>query len=198
MSGLSMNLAGLAGGFDDPVHDSQRAFRAILDALSRPGRLARLVAPATPPTGVDRAAAGAVLTLADPDTPLWLDERAAAAADYFRFHCGCPRAACRRDATFALVHGADLRLADFAPGTPEEPERSATLVVMVESLAPEGAWRLRGPGIDGVARVEATGLPADFLAQWRNNAAGFPCGVDLLLTAGDLALGLPRTVRIEV
>lgn len=197
MTPAAIDLAMVVPGFADPVHDSQRAFRAILDALSRPGRLARLTAPARPPVGLDRAAAAAVLALADPDTPLWLDGVAAEAADWFRFHCGCPRAARPEKAVFAVVPGASVRLAEFSVGEPEQPEKSATVIATVRKLEPGGSWRLAGPGINGEARIGVEGLPPGFLHDWRRNAALFPCGVDVLLTAGDLALGLPRTVRIE-
>lgn len=198
MRGGAVNLATLAPGFADPVHDAQRVFRAVLDALSRPGRLARLTSPTAPPAGLDRAAAAAVLALGDPDTPLWLDGAAADAADWFRFHCGCPCAARPQDAVFAVVPGASLHLADFATGATEQPERSATVIAAVRKLEAGGGWRLSGPGVEGETRVGVDGLAPGFLEEWRRNAILFPCGVDLLLTAGDLALGLPRTVRIEV
>ena len=38
------------------------------------------------------------------------------------------------------------------------------------------------------------GLPAGFPAQWRANNAGFPLGVDLLLTAGDQLCAMTRTI----
>ena len=55
---------------------------------------------------------------------------------------------------------------------------------------------LRGPGIETTARLAIDGLPGDFLARWRDNAAAYPCGVDLILTCGSRLAALPRTVRI--
>ena len=193
----AIDLAALDPGFGDPVHDSQRAFRAILDALSRPGLLARIEAPLSPPPGLGRAAAAAVLALADSDTPLWLEGPAAEASDWFRFHCGCPLAGGPQDAVFAVVPGERLRLADFAAGSPEFPERSATVIATVGSLQPLGPWRLSGPGVRREVPIGIEGLPDGFLDDWERNAALYPCGVDLILAAGHLALGLPRSVRIE-
>jgi len=40
------------------------------------------------------------------------------------------------------------------------------------------------------------GLPADFAAQWAENHAAFPRGVDAYLASADALVGLPRTTRI--
>ena len=63
----------IAPGFADPVFDSQATFRAALDALARPGRVAALPPVLTPPAPLNPATAALCLTLADLDTPLWLD-----------------------------------------------------------------------------------------------------------------------------
>jgi alpha-D-ribose 1-methylphosphonate 5-triphosphate synthase subunit PhnH len=41
------------------------------------------------------------------------------------------------------------------------------------------------------------GLPRDFVSIWRRNHALFPCGIDLVLCAGDRLTALPRTVTVE-
>jgi alpha-D-ribose 1-methylphosphonate 5-triphosphate synthase subunit PhnH len=83
----------IAPGFTGAAHAGQRHFRAVLDALARPGGPVPLTgelpeAPAPLAAGVYALA----LALLDLETPVWpappLD--AAAVTTALRFHCGCP------------------------------------------------------------------------------------------------------------
>ncbi len=103
------------------------------------------------------------------------------------------RPSCRRPRRlFALGSWPALAPLDrFAIGTPAYPDRSATLIVEVAALAPEGA-RLSGPGIRDQARLN---LPE--VAAFRANRALFPQGVDLFLTCGTRLAALPRSTVVE-
>lgn len=193
-------MTDIAPGLADPAHDSQRLFRAVLDAFSHPGRI---VALPQPPAGVGPLSAAAtafVLTLVDRDTPLWLAPifDVPAVRDFVRFHTGAPIAAREADALFALLTPARLPLLDgFTVGTDPYPDRSATLVVEVPSLTGGPVRGLRGPGIASHATVAVDGLPDSFWDEWRANHALFPCGVDLVFTAGTDLLALPRSIIVE-
>ena len=181
-------------GFADPVADSQAAFRAMLDAMSEPGRIVGIGSGLTPPAPLDPATAAILLTLVDSDTPLWLDPAAAAARDWLTFHCGAPHTA-PEAATFAVALGLpDLRW--FGAGTHEEPELSTTLIVQVPALGRGRSWQLSGPGLATPATLVVTGLPDDFAAVWARNSIRFPRGVDLVLCAGATAVAFPRTVAV--
>jgi alpha-D-ribose 1-methylphosphonate 5-triphosphate synthase subunit PhnH len=192
---------GVGAGFADPVLNSQRVFRAVLDAISHPGRVLTLSVPETPPAPLGRASAGVCLAILDFETPLWLDRAAATAPtrDYLRFHCGVPLVELPVDARFALIADATAMpaLSAFDAGTDERPDQSATLIVQVTGLASGRGRRLSGPGIDGQARLEVNGAPPGFWDALRVNAAHFPRGVDLFLCAGDRLASLPRTTRVE-
>lgn len=197
-----MHADSLAPGFADPVIDAQAVFRAVMEALARPGTLQRLAVVLTPPAPLTPGLAAIALTLADHEAPLWLDEplaRSPAVADWLRFHTGARVVADAREAAFALV--ADpARLAPFetfALGEQAYPDRSTTLVLACTTLADEGGYALEGPGIRDVAALLAKPLPPDFVRRWRANGALFPRGVDLVLTAGDRIAGLPRTTKIR-
>lgn len=187
--------ARLEAGFTNPVPDAQRCFRAVLDAMARPGRIMRANGVTAPPP-LGTAAAAVVLTLVDHETPLWLDPDAALARRWIEFHCGAPVVADHTACVFALA----LSLPDLnrlPKGSHESPQDSATVIYQVAAFGTGKAYRLSGPGLREPELLTVKGLPRDFVSIWRRNHALFPRGIDLILCAGDQLTALPRTVAIE-
>lgn len=192
----------LAAAFAHPVFDSQSVFRAVMNALARPGNVMRVTPPVAAPPPLGPAAAAIALALLDYETPVWLDAPLAAqpaVADWLTFHTGAPITPAPEQAAFAFVADAAAApdFAQFAVGTPEYPDRSTTIVMQVEALAGGEPLVLTGPGIEQTRRFSAAPLPADFADRLCANRALFPRGVDLLIACGDMLVGLPRSVRIE-
>jgi alpha-D-ribose 1-methylphosphonate 5-triphosphate synthase subunit PhnH len=181
--------AAMGGGFADRPVEAAHAFRAALGAMARPGSVHRALG-AQPPAPLSPAAGALAVTLADGDTPLWLapslDGEAVRA--WLTFHTGAPF---RRpeQARFAFGRWDELPLDDLPVGTPEYPDRSATLVVEVDEIGQ--AHRLTGPGIESEAWLTVPG--PDFC---RANRARFPLGLDVFIACGDRLAALPRTVRV--
>lgn len=188
-----MNAAVLTGGWDDAPSQSARAYRAILEALARPGLVVSLTG-GSAPAPLSQAAATALLTLTDGATPVHLagEHDTGEVRGWLAFHTGAPPAR-PADAVFAVGRWAALSpITRFPAGTPDYPDRAATLIVECDTLM-TGAVRLRGPGIAGTAMLA---LPDP--VAFRANHARFPQGVDILLTCGDLLAGLPRsTIVVE-
>ncbi len=63
----------ITGGFADPVFNGQAVFRAVMDAMARPGSIHHLPELAQPPSPLSASAAAVALTLCDQDTPVFLD-----------------------------------------------------------------------------------------------------------------------------
>ncbi len=186
--------------FRDAVRESQSVFRLAMRAMASPGRILPLTSPLAPPPPLNAPAAALLLTLCDFETPVWVDLPLAAgagAAEFLRFHTGARLVASPREAAFAVVtaSGHMPALAAFAQGTPQYPDRSATLIIQVETLSSNG-WRLEGPGIRSTIRLGAAPLPPDFADQLRANRAAFPCGVDIFLATRDALAALPRSARL--
>lgn len=195
-----IGLQNLAPGFKDPQLDSQRVFRQVLQAMARPGHIVAIDRLPEAPRPLSGGAAALALTLLDLDTPVWLSpEVRDAASDYLSFHTGAPLTEELGAAAFVLVADG-LRLPDLsqvALGDAEYPERGATLIVQVERLRVAPGRRLRGPGILGHVDISVDGLSEEFWPALHANRQRFPLGFDTLLVAGDLVLGLPRTIMLD-
>jgi alpha-D-ribose 1-methylphosphonate 5-triphosphate synthase subunit PhnH len=170
-------------------------------ALARPGSVQRIVPMAGTAGPMMRGTAAIALTLFDHDTPLWLDTRMSESSDvtkWLKFHTGAPVVQDSSIAAFALItDGAALpSLERFALGTNEYPDRSTTVIVQVDSLDTGRSFELRGPGIDGVAMLQASIKPLDLFERLRMNETLFPRGIDLVLVADDAVVAIPRTTRI--
>ena len=187
-----MNADALLGGFVDAPLQSAHAFRAALDALSRPGTICT-VAGAAPPAPLSVAAGVLILTLCDATTPVYLAGASdcAAVRDWIVFHTGAPLVPAN-DACFAVGTWPDLQPVDrFSIGTPDYPDRSATLIVELPELTATGAT-LSGPGIQHQAQLS---LPDT--ASFRANHALFPLGFDCFITCDTRLAALPRTTRVK-
>jgi alpha-D-ribose 1-methylphosphonate 5-triphosphate synthase subunit PhnH len=173
-----------------------------MDATARPGTVIELPEPIAPPPPLSRGAAAVALTLCDQDTPVWLDAGFAATADvafWLRFHTGAPIVAEPAQAAFAILrdpqHAPPFDV--FALGTPEYPDRSATLILQVESLERGRSLRLTGPGVKHRNILCASPLPLDLPERLAANRALFPRGVDLLLVTDGAIAALPRSTVVS-
>lgn len=188
-------------GFTDPVHDAQKAFRAVLSALSRPTRPITVPIPAAVPAPLTPAGAALLLALCDDATPLWLDHALRSdngIATWMAFHAGAPIVDDPTLAAFAVISApaALPELTCFAQGTDESPHTSTTLVVLDATGAQGPDFMADGPGFESAATWTAPDFPADFAAQWAANRARFPRGVDLVVAGQSTVIGLPRTTHL--
>lgn len=189
-----------APGFVDAIAGAQQTFRAALDALARPTRPVALRTLATAPGALTATAGALILTLCDDSTPVWLDAVLREDADvvgWIAFHTGAPIVDEPARAAFAIVadSAAIPPLAGFGLGTDEAPHIATTLIVGAREDATTVAVVADGPGFPEPARWGAP-VPGGFVSEWRENAAIFPRGVDVLFAASVTIVGLPRTTRL--
>ena len=183
-------MSALEGGYAEAPVQSARAFRAVLEAMARPGRIETVAGAQAP--GLSVAGSVVLATLVDRTTPVFLAPGLdAGLPEWLAFHTGAPVAA-RGEAMFAVGGWEALTpLEGFSVGTSEYPDRSATLIVEVPELKADGA-RLTGPGIETEAFLS---LPET--AAFRANRARYPLGLDFIFTCGDRLAALPRSTRVE-
>ncbi len=202
----------LTGGFADPARDAARAFRAALDAMSRPGRVVKLDAAEAP--GLGPAAATLLLVLADQTTPVWIpeDQRTEALLRWIAFHTGAPVTGDKAQAAFAVgeFRRDFFPFEEFPQGTPDYPDRSTTVILECPTLT--GGWimPISGPGVPPLPdvpldhpdfrwhREASPGVSKKLYPVLRDNHARYPLGLDFFFTCRDGALALPRSTQVEV
>ncbi|AMV73714.1 phosphonate C-P lyase system protein PhnH [Desulfuromonas carbonis] len=169
-------------------------FRALLQATSRPGTLQRLpVAPqATPLFSL-------LDCLLDPEVSFSLAAPDLQLGDAIRQRWGAAECAVEAAGFFIAPQGRSYgQLERLSRGTPEYPDRGATVIYQVESFAPGGLTPLlSGPGIKDRLRVSIHGLDPAELPLLRLVNSEFPLGVDaILLSPGGELLCIPRSTEI--
>jgi alpha-D-ribose 1-methylphosphonate 5-triphosphate synthase subunit PhnH len=189
-------------GRDDEGLRAQRSFNALMRAMAEPGLIEKLAIPPGVPEALPRGLAAVAVTLADFETPLWLDEQLGSAAEvtrYLRFATGAPIVEDPARASFALVCRATAMppFDCFSAGSDAYPDRSVTIVTEVQTWAAMQRFELTGPGIATVRSFAAGPLPADFEKRMAENQSLFPRGVDLVITSGDEVMALPRSTCLR-
>jgi len=181
--------------------ESQLAFRAVLDALARPGLPAQLPVSqesALPPVLLP------LLALADLGTAVCLlgadgfPERHW--ADVLSTATSAPRVPleqARLVGATGPIGAEEIRRLRRGPAL--APEDGALLAVAVAGLTGgPSRWWLTGPGVQGRREIGPLGVPEEFVVARADAVAGYPAGIDVLLVAPDGALvGLPRTTTID-
>jgi len=190
-------------GLSEPVHDAQRVFRSVLDAMSQPGKIVALDQLNPAPAPLNKVTAAICLSLVDHETPIWSDSAIATsgqAMSHLQFHCNCPMTANPMDARTALISdGSTLTtLTQFCVGTDERPDLSSTVIIQVDGLSPDKDIQLTGPGIKSKRNLSVAGINEGFWLAVQANAELFPRGVDLILTTESEMVCLPRTTQVEI
>ncbi|MCK6487395.1 MAG: phosphonate C-P lyase system protein PhnH [Planctomycetes bacterium] len=168
-----------------------RINRALLAALAHPGEVVDLGA-----AGGGRAALAALATLADAAVALCDLHRLLDPAERSLLGAGEAGAA---EAPFVLADGARAPDAGLRlnAGTQLRPESGATLVLeCAEVGAGALALQLSGPGNAAARGLRLDGLDPAWLAL-REEHAGFPCGLDLVLADRRRVACIPRTTCIR-
>jgi alpha-D-ribose 1-methylphosphonate 5-triphosphate synthase subunit PhnH len=173
-----------------------------MTAMARPGSLQAFAHAISAPQPLGREAAAIALTLCDFQTPIWIAPafRNDAILRYLRFHTGAPVVEDCGDAAFALL-SSDHSVTDFrqfAVGSHEYPDRSATLIIQTQEISDSGPVELSGPGISMTTRLSVKGLEVSFWEALQDNHQRFPLGVDIILSCPGTIAACPRSTRIRI
>ena len=181
-----------------PAQEEQATFRALLDAMARPGTVHSL-----PPRRVEDGEWGGALlvlqALLDHEVTFHVLSEQSLPHEQLLRRTGA-RSAALEQADFVLARGggAVAAIEEAREGGFEEPERSATVIVLADSLDGDGvALTLSGPGIESTALLTVENVPVAAFEALRSRTVTFPQGVDVILvdTTGHVA-AVPRSTRI--
>lgn len=179
----------------DPVHDTRTCFRALVDAMSRPGTVAE-----SPNEPADHAV---LSTLVDHEVTCFTPDETIRTAleNEGRLTVAEPERA-------SIVHAPrpnECPVRNLARGSLKEPSDGATVVYGVGALDPDPDANgelttlvLSGPGVPEERRLGIRGFtPADARAL-ADAQSSFPRGVDAVLTTERSLAAVPRSVDLEV
>lgn len=195
----------------DSVHDTQRIYRALLNAVARPGTIQDIgaaIGKLDLSLEFNRTAAAISLTLLDGEVGHAVRMSASQPlSDYIRRMTFSPAMPLNRaDYVFADGDSDAAAIAGLIEplrrGTHEAPDLGATLFLNVKELGSRAAcerrWTLSGPGIAAETDCCITGLADGWLAEREKANAEYPLGIDLFLyTEQGLLVALPRTTNIR-
>ncbi|WP_020673039.1 phosphonate C-P lyase system protein PhnH [Amycolatopsis nigrescens] len=169
--------------------ESRQVFRAVLDALSRPGHVVALPTESTP------AVLLPVLALADLGTGVAVLDDGEDWTEVVGVVTSAPAAPLEQARFVAATRPVTAdELRAVCRGSALAPEDGALVCLPVSEVDGDN-WAVTGPGVAGTASVSGVdGL----LAARAEAVAGFPAGIDLLLIAPDGRMtGIPRSTTVE-
>lgn len=181
------------------VHTTQQIYRQLINAASRPGHVEIITEDVKNYTGFSNAALLTAMTLFDNEISFYSADKTMR-QELKVLTGGLPNKD-YSSADFLVTKEADLKAEYFKEvmkGVLISPEKSATLLIDIESIGKGQAYRLSGPGIK-----ESTDIQLSFPSSWfalRNEVCKeFPLGIDLILTDKENnTVVIPRTTKVEV
>jgi len=184
---------------------TQQAFRSVMRAMGYPGTIHHLD---NHPARKTRSASLQLIaeTLFDQDVTFCVigDHGTSELEDVLHKRTNSPITELLI-ADFIIVSAGSSRgkLLSAKTGVPEYPDRSATIIFCVESLADGGPGdflaRLTGPGILGEKYIQIRGLDHEELCHLRELNNGYPLGVDsIFVDLQDCIMCIPRSARIQL
>jgi len=189
----------------DLVHDLQRAYRKMVDSMSRPGLISNIKAQADKvdlEIGCFKSTVVLVQMLFDTEVTFKVVSKREAEITKLLNQLTYAKAAEAQTADFILVlrdagpFGLEKALIAACPGDLTDPHKSSTIIVEADALSNERDLALAGPGIDAEShiKVQTTGNWVGLRAEKNSE---YPLGIEIIFTDSDHnLLCIPRTTQI--
>ncbi|MCL1905591.1 MAG: phosphonate C-P lyase system protein PhnH [Clostridiales bacterium] len=180
----------------DPVFDSQKVFRLLLQAMSNPARVVNIKEYADKLSGDNTAFLAVAITLLDNETSFNTCENHLLEQEIASLTLAKREEIAYAD--FVFVWGqSDIKsvIKNAKCGTLADPHKSATVIIQNDGDA-ACALSLCGPGINGHIAVMVSQRVAEALALRNAQYYEYPQGIDLIFVSnGGELLAIPRLVN---
>ena len=185
----------------DRVFDCQKVFKALMNAVARPGQIFTLFEKERPLLAEDFLSAIA-MTLVDNRKKYYVEDSEPLNEAIREQSLGVPSAVEQADYLFVpdaentALERRRVLISGAKTGTLPQPHLSATLFLMVPSFAGGPEFTFSGPGIDGEITVTLPKEALAWIAERQARGCEFPCGFDIFFVSrcGEV-MGLPRRVE---
>jgi alpha-D-ribose 1-methylphosphonate 5-triphosphate synthase subunit PhnH len=185
------------------VYPTQKVFRALVDAMSHPGRVYTLPAIQADDPWTTSLVAVAHTLLDHEVTFAFIGENTALAEGVFA--ATKAREVEVEEAHYIIIEGnrSFSRIASANCGSSAYPDRGATLIYTLQENSADGPdsrttdIMLSGPGIKEPFAPQLEGLSGDELTEIRYLNAEYPLGVDSIFLRGNTqVMCIPRSTKI--
>ena len=185
----------------DMVHDTQKVFRELLNAMANPGKKRSIEAQAARFPGEFGALAAIGCTLLDQEERMYVEKNPRLSELLRTLTFAHPESLQEADYLFlsSELNYASVReiMKHAKKGTYADPQTSATLIFLCESLNGDTHVTLEGPGIDGSLTLETTLYLKNLLGIRQELETEYPLGLDFFCVTEDGELmGFPRLTRL--
>ncbi|MCD5406501.1 MAG: phosphonate C-P lyase system protein PhnH [Desulfotomaculum sp.] len=191
------------------ITGTQITFRALLDCMARPGKIASLkMFNGHFEFCFNRYTLGVAITLLDQEVTFHLPDHQGDSAQQLQMYT-LARPAELVDCDYLLVNGKEnFAVQQLKTGHLKYPDESATIICQVAQLAADQSGleqsaptdivklQLQGPGILKMCQVYISGLNRQLLAPWQQCNQEFPLGLDWIFIdqAGQVCC-IPRSTK---
>lgn len=186
----------------DFVHDGQKIFRKLLDAVANPGEIKNIEAEAGKFQGKYKSLLALGCTLLDNEEKMYVEKNPNLSAELHSLTLCRESELDTADYIFLsseMNYGSmEQILRNVKHGTYADPQTSATVLLLCTSIEGEEAMTLRGPGIKEKKTLKVYPYIKRVIGIYHRLNIEYLLGVDLVFAdeEGNI-LGIPRLVKME-
>ncbi|WP_042477247.1 phosphonate C-P lyase system protein PhnH [Bacillus ndiopicus] len=185
----------------ETVHYTQRAFRTLLNCFARPGTAGKLENNYTV-NGLYAETATICMSLLDGEVSFQTANKHREINQSVHAITGCQIKSLEQADFIIIPHGTEqqqlLKAIELAKvGDLIDPQKSATIIIELDEIAPTITAQLTGPGIKTVEHIELA-VGKELLALRTSKNKEFPLGIDcIFIERSGRVIALPRTTSMS-